>query len=270
MNFLNLDIYNGKYDDFLNLLKNSTKKTLVFTPNPEILLRASKDEWFLGILRQATYNTPDGNWLYVGSLIQEGKSFLSAWFSLFFQKKQIQKKYGELIKGSDLTSDLFDFAQKSGKRILIIDIAPIIHPVNEFEKKKKEIQKKMLPLLKEKFPSLLCDIMHNWDHSDEEIAHTIKEKDTQFVFCSLGMKKQEEKLVRVFSHLPDDQKVTGLWVGASVDFLLWLQKRAPVFFQKLGLEWLYRFFLEPRKRWVRIWDALYHFPKQVKKSSHSL
>lgn len=44
MNFLNLDIYTGKYDDFLNLLKNPIKKTLVFTPNPEILLKASKDE----------------------------------------------------------------------------------------------------------------------------------------------------------------------------------------------------------------------------------
>jgi UDP-N-acetyl-D-mannosaminuronic acid transferase (WecB/TagA/CpsF family) len=65
MRFLSLDIYQGKYQDFLVLIKNATKKTLVFTPNPEILLRASRDPEFLEILKQADYLTPDANGLYV-------------------------------------------------------------------------------------------------------------------------------------------------------------------------------------------------------------
>lgn len=71
MHFLSLDIYKGKYADFFDLIKNPTQKTLIFTPNPEILLRASKNPDFLNILKQATYNTPDGNGLYVGTMIQE-------------------------------------------------------------------------------------------------------------------------------------------------------------------------------------------------------
>lgn len=71
MNFLGLDIHNGKYSDFFGIIKNPTKPILIFTPNPEILVRASRDEGFLDMLKKATYLTPDGNGLYVGAMMQE-------------------------------------------------------------------------------------------------------------------------------------------------------------------------------------------------------
>ena len=77
------------------------------------------------------------------------------------------------------------------------------------------------------------------------------------------MKSQEQILVEIFDFLPDDQRVLGLGVGSSIDYLLGLQKRAPVFFQRLGLEWLYRLILEPRKRWRRIYTALVEFPRMI-------
>lgn len=80
------------------------------------------------------------------------------------------------------------------------------------------------------------------------------------------MKKQEQRLLEIFSFLPETQKVVGLGVGASIDFLLGLQKRAPLIFQKLGLEWLYRLILEPRKRYKRIYMALVEFPRLIKNS----
>lgn len=78
------------------------------------------------------------------------------------------------------------------------------------------------------------------------------------------MKKQEQRLIEIFSFLPESQKVVGLGVGASIDFLLGLQKRAPMVFQKLGLEWLYRLILEPRKRYKRIYTALMEFPRMIR------
>ena len=83
------------------------------------------------------------------------------------------------------------------------------------------------------------------------------------------MKTQEQLLIDIFEHLDSSEKVAGLGVGASIDFLLGLQKRAPRSFQKLGLEWLYRLITQPRIRARRIWDAVYHFPKLIKKSSNS-
>jgi len=95
---LNIPLYNGKYADFLRIVENPQKKMLVFTPNPEIFVRASHDPEFMDILQKATYNVPDANGLYVGYMMQEGKSFLTAGVRVFFDKKSIEKEYGELIK----------------------------------------------------------------------------------------------------------------------------------------------------------------------------
>jgi N-acetylglucosaminyldiphosphoundecaprenol N-acetyl-beta-D-mannosaminyltransferase len=74
------------------------------------------------------------------------------------------------------------------------------------------------------------------------------------------MKTQEKRLIEIWSYLSPEQRVVGLGVGASIDFLLGLQRRAPIIFQKMGLEWLYRLILEPRKRWRRIYTAVVEFP----------
>jgi Glycosyl transferase WecG/TagA/CpsF family len=39
----------------------------------------------------------------------------------------------------------------------------------------------------------------------------------------------------------------GLRIGASIDFLTGKQRRAPVWLQKIGLEWLYRLLSDPRR-----------------------
>lgn len=92
----------------------------------------------------------------------------------------------------------------------------------------------------------------------------IQQEDVRYVFSCTGMKSQEQILVEIFDFLPEAQKVLGLGVGASLDFLLGLQKRAPVWLQRLGLEWLYRLILEPRKRWRRIYTALIEFPRMIR------
>ena len=40
-------------------------------------------------------------------------------------------------------------------------------------------------------------------------------------------------------------------VGAAFDFLAGTTKRAPVWMQRSGLEWLYRLVSEPRRLWRR-------------------
>jgi UDP-N-acetyl-D-mannosaminuronic acid transferase (WecB/TagA/CpsF family) len=78
MQFLGLHLWEGRYQDFLELTKHPLRKTLVFTPNPEILVRAHGDEEFMNILKQADYLTPDANGLYTASLIQEGMGYSRA------------------------------------------------------------------------------------------------------------------------------------------------------------------------------------------------
>jgi exopolysaccharide biosynthesis WecB/TagA/CpsF family protein len=43
----------------------------------------------------------------------------------------------------------------------------------------------------------------------------------------------------------------ALCVGASIDFLTGVRARAPLWLQKLGLEWAYRLMREPARMWRR-------------------
>ncbi len=267
MQFLWIDIYDGRYSEFLDLIKSPMKKTLVFTPNPEMLVRANSDVEFADILGKSDYNTPDANWLYVGSMMQERVGFLRACFVLIFAKKKLREQYGDLIKWSDLTRDLFAYTQEMGKRVLMIDNYRITTPTNPFEIEKMRIQSDLPSLLRTRFPSLDITLIFDWEKTPEQIAELIIENNISYVFSCIGMKIQEQRLIEIFAHLPSEQRVIWLGVGASIDFLLGLQKRAPIIFQSLGLEWLYRLVLQPRKRWRRIYTAVIEFPRMIKNTS---
>ncbi|MBC7498166.1 WecB/TagA/CpsF family glycosyltransferase [Candidatus Gracilibacteria bacterium] len=264
MQFLGLDIYNGRYSEFMESIKNPIKKILVFTPNPEMLVRANSDVEFLDILKKADYNTPDANGLYVGSMIQEEIGFLRACFILLFAKKKLRVQYGDLIKGSDLTRDLFAYAEESGQRVLMIDNYRITTPTNPFEVEKMRIQSDLPNLFKMRFPSLDVTLVFDGEKTPEQIAELIIANNISYLFSCIGMKIQEKRLIEIFAHLPKAQRVVGLGVGASIDFLLGLQRRAPRVFQSLGLEWFYRLIMEPRRRWRRIYTAVIEFPMIVK------
>ena len=264
MRLLDLDIFTWKYLEFLRIIRNPEKPTLVFTPNPEMLVQASHDPTFLGTLRKADYLTPDGTGLYTASLIQNGNSFLWALFQTFLQRKSLQKRYGELIKWSDLARDLVSHAMESHERVLMIDNYRIEIPQNPFEFEKKKIQSNLPNLFRERFPSLDIEMIFDGEMSPEEIAKLILDKNIRYVFSCIGMRVQEERLVEIWSHIPSTHRVAWLGVGSSIDYLLWLQKRAPLWIQKLGFEWLYRLVLSPQKRWRRIYTALIEFPQIMK------
>lgn len=71
-----------------------------------------------------------------------------------FAKKKLRTKYGDLIKGSDLTHDLFAYALETRKRVLMIDNYRITTPTNPFEIDKMQIQSDLPNLLSARFPSL--------------------------------------------------------------------------------------------------------------------
>lgn len=68
------------------------------------------------------------------------------------------------------------------------------------------------------------------------------------VWIGLGAPKQELWMQAVSARIPN---VVFMGVGAAFDFLTDTKKRAPVWMQKTGLEWLYRLIQEPRRLWRR-------------------
>ncbi|GAB0174368.1 MAG: WecB/TagA/CpsF family glycosyltransferase [Candidatus Altimarinota bacterium] len=266
MRILGLNIHEGKYRDFLEYIRHPLQPTLVFTPNPEILVKASSDSDFYNTLKKADFLIPDANGLYTATLIQEGASYIGALFRTFFLKRNLSKRYGELMRGSTLTKDLVDFACDSGESVLMIDNYRIHKPKNSFEERKMQVQAELSERFQKKFPKLMIEILFDGEKTPEQIAQLIQDKDIRYVFSCIGMKAQEVRLTEIFSHIPDSCKVLGIGVGSSFDYLLGLQKRAPVIFQKAGLEWFYRLLQDPFVRWERIKRALVDFPRLVEQS----
>lgn len=78
---------------------------------------------------------------------------------------------------------------------------------------------------------------------DERIIEQINAAKPDFVWVALGAPKQE---IWMYRHR---KKINGLMigVGAAFDFLGGTVKRAPMWMQKLCLEWVYRIFQDPKR-----------------------
>ncbi len=53
-------------------------------------------------------------------------------------------------------------------------------------------------------------------------------------------------------------------VGGLFDFWWWKEKRSPLFFRKLKIEWLYRLFTNPKKNWKKVYNSLFLIKYLVK------
>lgn len=84
------------------------------------------------------------------------------------------------------------------------------------------------------------------DLTDNEVDLMLKdinEKKPNFLWVSLGLPKQEKWIMKYLRNLNVN---FAIGVGAAFDFHTENIKRAPYIYRKLGLEWLYRGFFEPR------------------------
>ena len=82
---------------------------------------------------------------------------------------------------------------------------------------------------------------------DEAAIKAINESGASLIWIGLGAPKQEKWMA---AH---QNKINGvmLGVGAGFDFHAGTIKRAPLLIQKLGLEWLYRLFQNPKRLFKR-------------------
>lgn len=88
-----------------------------------------------------------------------------------------------------------------------------------------------------------------FDVDDEEaIVNTIAQSNSSMLFVAISSPKKELFLNKYKDRL-NVPFVMG--VGGAFDVLTGKIKRAPMWMQKLGLEWLYRFLQEPRRMWKR-------------------
>ncbi|HNT37247.1 MAG TPA: WecB/TagA/CpsF family glycosyltransferase, partial [bacterium] len=84
---------------------------------------------------------------------------------------------------------------------------------------------------------------------NEKAISLVRKASPEILFVALGTPRQEKWLYRNLEQL---RVPVCIGVGAGIDFAAGEQKRAPLWIQRHGLEWLYRFIQEPRKIWRRV------------------
>ena len=264
MKIFNIQLDNLKYIDFFKRITRFEKQEIVFTPNPEILLKTLTDTEFAWFLNKATILTPDGIWLYIAyQMLEDNSSFIRTlkipiyFYHLFFNKHKLYEKYWERICGSDITKDLLFYCESEKVSITIIDL------YNPNDEGKVASQKIFSERLSSVFPELIFDYIIYNPEKKSEILEQIKSSDSKIVFSTLGMKKQEESVIEIMEYCQNIK--LWLWIGSSFDYFTGFQKRSPKIFSDLGLEWFYRIVTWPQKikRIKRIYNAIIIFLVQV-------
>lgn len=108
-------------------------------------------------------------------------------------------------------------------------------------------------VLREKYPNLQIAGMYSppfrplTEEEDKQVVDMINESDADIIWVGLGAPKQERWM---YDHW---KKLHGLMfgVGAGFDYHAGKLKRAPVWMQKMSLEWLMRLMQDPRRLWKR-------------------
>ena len=80
------------------------------------------------------------------------------------------------------------------------------------------------------------------------MLNQINQLTPDLLFIGMGFPRQEKFLKE---HLDSLQVRVAMTVGGSFDVLADKVKRAPLWLQRLNLEWLFRLFQEP-SRWIRM------------------
>jgi N-acetylglucosaminyldiphosphoundecaprenol N-acetyl-beta-D-mannosaminyltransferase len=136
--------------------------------------------------------------------------------------------------GSDLTAELFAHHVQPGERITIVGLAPAA-----------------LPVLVTRF-GLAVPAHYNppvgFDSDPAAFAAAVafvRAHPSRFVFLAVGSPRQEYLAAAIAA--AGDATGTGLCIGASLDYLAGVCRRAPLPMQRMGLEWLFRLVSDPRR-----------------------
>lgn len=220
-----LSIFNMSFhvavDTLSNVLEhdNSAAK-IVVTPNVDHLVRLHRNQELFQQYREADYVFADGFPIVVASKFLQPKN------ALF-----------ERVTGADLFPAICQRLSNKRKKFFLLGG----HPGKEVELK---------GALQKKYPGAQIEVYSpqfgfTSDSSDAiEAVNRINDFKPDVTFVCLGMPRQE-----LWSFKYRDFLATKLicCFGAAFEFDLGIVKRAPLFLQKIGLEWLWRLMGNPKK-----------------------
>lgn len=207
--------------DQVRLWANRRESRYICICNAHSVVTASGDQEFQRILSDADMATPDGAPV--------------AW---------VLRRTGfpdqERINGPDLMLRYCAVAEKTGESLYLYGASP-------------ETLKALVESLYVRFPALKIAGTHSppfrelTEDENTRIVEDINGSGASTVWVGLGCPKQE----RWMSANRGRVAAVMIGVGAAFDYHAGNIRRAPLWFQNHGLEWLFRLLMEPRRLWKR-------------------
>jgi N-acetylglucosaminyldiphosphoundecaprenol N-acetyl-beta-D-mannosaminyltransferase len=228
MEILGVRIDKITYQEALEVAKKllvGKGKHYIVTPNPEIIVKATKDAQFRKVLNKADLSVPDG-------------------MGLVWMAKLTGKDVKERVAGTDLLLGLAILAEEHGFNMFLLGAG-------------EGVAKKASEALKKEYPKLEIVGACSGDADsrfDKETRGKISNKEIDILAVAYGAPKQEKWIER---NLPKLNVKLAIGVGGAFDYISGEKARAPVWVQKIGLEWAFRLVNEPRRLKRQL--ALPHF-----------
>lgn len=204
----------GAFKRFQYLL-NKNKYSMIFTPNPEIVMMAQKDLEYKDILAEGDLVIPDGIGIILASRIK---------------KLGLEKR----LPGIEMMESILKYCNNAKKSIYLLGSS-----AENVENAAANIHKE--------YPNINIKGYSDgyFDETEElRIIDKINEVKPDILFVAMGAPKQEKLMYR---HRKILNVKVAMGVGGAIDVWAGAVKRAPKLFRKIGLEWLYRIATNPKR-----------------------
>ena len=207
----------------IEYLIQKEQKSYVVAINVDVVMKIEQDAYLKTVVDNADMVLVDGKPL--------------VWIA-----KRHKNPVKEKISGSDLVPSICKVAAEKGYKIFILGGKD---GVAEMAKQNLEKKYANIKVVGTYSPPL------GFEKDEEELrkANEIisKSKPDLLIVC-LGCPKQEKF---IYENIDKYDAIVSICAGATVDFLAGNVKRAPKWMSNHGLEWLYRFFQEPKRLFKR-------------------
>jgi N-acetylglucosaminyldiphosphoundecaprenol N-acetyl-beta-D-mannosaminyltransferase len=221
----------------LDKLVQDKKPQYVVTPNTDIVMRMQKEPDLLDICNNADLILTDGE------MVVKLSKFLG-------------NPIKERVAMTDFVWNVCDLALETGYRMFLFG-----GKASVLEKGKMRIQQKypLLNICGHYSPPLGFE---NNPTELQKALNIIRESKADILIVFLGCPKQE----RFIAKYKDEYQVpVSITMGGCIDFIGTDIKRAPLWMQKSGLEWFFRFAQEPKRLFKRYFiDDVKIFPLVLK------
>lgn len=198
----NVDM-NGSVEIAKSYLSQDELK-MIFTPNPEMVINATKNEELKEALNNSDMNIPDGN-------------------GIVWASKKLKKPLFERVAGFDFIHKLFDLGKNNDIKFYLLGAKPEI-----VEKAKENLENQGVKIV---------GFHDGYFKEEQPIIDEINSLDVDILLVALGAPKQE---LFIYKNKNKLKAKIAIGVGGSFDVISGEVKRAPKMIMKLKLEWLYR------------------------------